>query len=526
MRIIFLMVLGMWGGILLATPSAVLAASNNTIIRTFVGDDTTPPSTPVMQSVIPITPTQINIVWSASTDDVFLIGYRLFRNGVQIATTTLTSFNDSGLSPETLYEYTTDAFDSFDNFSSSSVPLSTTTPALLVVPAATTTPTSTKATSGSMVVRLDSIEVVPSLRSVLLRWQTNADSRYTVRWGRTISYELGSISTNIFKQSHETTLENLEPGTHYWYTIEATTVHGSSRTLISSDFTTLPVFKSSTPPNVRNVTAVVSGPDVTLGWVNPVLPPGSRVRVMRSHLFYPLSPTDGALVYEGVGNVSVDSSALLYRSPQYYTLFVITKDGVVSSGAVIVARTLPLVTAVVPWSTTTTSPEPVIEEVGDVAVLHATDVLIRQGALTQVLSQPLQIISDQVYIIIIPVSAVSTHLKSIIVSVQDPTDQRVTATYLLKLNQTGDAYEAVIEASQVVGRSRLTIEVFDFNQASVRRISAPFVFVQAKSAVLVFPDDIVSFGQTYAWLFLVGSIGFCLAAWLILFRRRTSEDKS
>ena len=181
------MVLGMWGGILLATPSAVLAASNNTIIRTFVGDDTTPPSTPVMQSVIPITPTQINIVWSASTDDVFLIGYRLFRNGVQIATTTLTSFNDSGLSPETLYEYTTDAFDSFDNFSSSSVPLSTTTPALLVVPAATTTPTSTKATSGSMVVRLDSIAVVPSLRSVLLRWQTNADSRYTVRWGRTIS---------------------------------------------------------------------------------------------------------------------------------------------------------------------------------------------------------------------------------------------------------------------------------------------------------------------------------------------------
>jgi hypothetical protein len=62
---------------------------------------------------------------------------------------------------------------------------------------------------------LGSFSVTPSERSAAFVWQTNTNTRYTLTWGRTLSYELGSISTNILKQLHETTIDNLEPGTHY-----------------------------------------------------------------------------------------------------------------------------------------------------------------------------------------------------------------------------------------------------------------------------------------------------------------------
>ena len=83
--------------LLLTTHTTVwaLGASTGFNVRTFVGGDTTPPSTPVLRDVVPATPTQINIVWDAATDDYQLSGYRLFRDGVQIATTTQTSFSDS-----------------------------------------------------------------------------------------------------------------------------------------------------------------------------------------------------------------------------------------------------------------------------------------------------------------------------------------------------------------------------------------------------------------------------------------------
>jgi chitodextrinase len=179
--------------------STVFAVSDTDLfrVRAFVGDDTTPPTTPEFTSVVPVTSQQINVEWSASTDDVLLIAYRLYRDGEQIATTSQTSFNDTGLTPETLYTYTVDAYDSFDNVSSTSVPVATTTLAIPVVP--TSTPTTTRTQTSTLVTRLDSFSVTPEQRSALFRFQTNTNTRYTLSWGRTTSYELGTISTNIFK---------------------------------------------------------------------------------------------------------------------------------------------------------------------------------------------------------------------------------------------------------------------------------------------------------------------------------------
>ena len=57
--------------------------------------DTTPPTTPTGLSATAISGSQVNLSWTASTDNVGVTGYRIYRNGTQIATTAATSYGDS-----------------------------------------------------------------------------------------------------------------------------------------------------------------------------------------------------------------------------------------------------------------------------------------------------------------------------------------------------------------------------------------------------------------------------------------------
>ena len=92
--------------------------------------DTTPPSTPTGFIAAAISSSQISLSWTASTDNVGITGYRVYRGGTQIATvTTGTSYSDTGLSPSTTYSYTVAAYDAAGNLSAQSVPVSATTPA-------------------------------------------------------------------------------------------------------------------------------------------------------------------------------------------------------------------------------------------------------------------------------------------------------------------------------------------------------------------------------------------------------------
>ena len=519
-------------------PSAfVLAIGTNTTfgVRTVVGEDTVPPTTPILENVTPLSQSQINIVWGAATDNYVLAGYRLFRDGQQIATTTQTSFSDTGLTPSTLYSYAVEAFDSSLNISSTSLAVATTTLVAPVVPT-TTVPVTPRKTTSTMMLSLQSFSLVPTADTADIEWQTNMNVRYTISWGRTASYELGSVSTNLYKQAHATTLENLEPGTRYWYSIQIEDTAGNRQLLKAGDFVTIPAYQSVAPTNVRNIVVAVVGDDVTLRWINPVLAPGSKVRVVRSYFFYPLTITDGALVYEGDGTTVVDMAALQEHTLQYYTIFVIDAAGAVSSGAVVTASqrgsvlVTPPPTAGVVSSTrpvassSVTVPDSMLDESGDAKVLHSESVFVRQGLVVQAFSTEITLDAGIPYTVFIPVAAVTTNLKSILVSIKDPTDQRIVTTYLLKLNQAGDAYAADIDPPQVIGIAGMTVEVFDFHYASVRRMTAPITFVTRQSPVRPFPDNLVFLVQKYgsATLSTLGALG--LLWWFIIARRRRRRE--
>ncbi len=86
--------------------------------------DTTPPTTPTSLVATPISSTQINLTWTASTDNIGVTGYKVERctaaacvNFVEIATPSINSYNNTGLTASTLYRYRVRATDAAGNLS-------------------------------------------------------------------------------------------------------------------------------------------------------------------------------------------------------------------------------------------------------------------------------------------------------------------------------------------------------------------------------------------------------------------------
>ena len=88
--------------------------------------DTTPPSIPTNLTANLIFSSHIRMTWTASTDNVGIVAYNIYRNGTQIATTKRTKYLDRKLSNATNYIYTVAAYDAAGNTSEQSAPVTAT----------------------------------------------------------------------------------------------------------------------------------------------------------------------------------------------------------------------------------------------------------------------------------------------------------------------------------------------------------------------------------------------------------------
>src|SRR5574343_401269 len=73
--------------------------------------DTDAPSVPTDLAATAVSTSQIDVVWTPSTDNAAVTGYQVFRDSVFIATSSSAFYSDTGLAPNTLYSYTVTAFD-------------------------------------------------------------------------------------------------------------------------------------------------------------------------------------------------------------------------------------------------------------------------------------------------------------------------------------------------------------------------------------------------------------------------------
>ena len=175
------------------------------------GSDTQPPSTPSGLTATGTDASHAQLGWSASTDNVGVTGYRVYRGGAYVATTTSTSYTDGGLSAGTAYSYDVTAVDAAGNESAPSNTATATTPA---APVTDTTPPS--APTGLTATELD-------VNDVKFSWSPSIDNvgvtGYKVYRGGT--YVATSTTTGY-------TDSGLKPNTSYSYYVTAVDAAGNA----------------------------------------------------------------------------------------------------------------------------------------------------------------------------------------------------------------------------------------------------------------------------------------------------------
>jgi chitin-binding protein len=121
------------------------AASPSIAVTTVAGvvKDTQAPTAPGGLHSMIVTESSVDLMWSASTDNVGVASYSVLRDGAMVGQTSATSYLDSGRAPGVTYRYEVLATDAAGNSSSRSTPLTVATKAL----AATTGSTSTGSAS-------------------------------------------------------------------------------------------------------------------------------------------------------------------------------------------------------------------------------------------------------------------------------------------------------------------------------------------------------------------------------------------
>ena len=89
--------------------------------------DTTPPTVPTGLTVIGTTTSSVSLAWAASSDNVGVAGYKIYRGGVQVGTSAVPAYTDGSLTASTTYSYAVSAFDAAGNNSAQSVAVQATT---------------------------------------------------------------------------------------------------------------------------------------------------------------------------------------------------------------------------------------------------------------------------------------------------------------------------------------------------------------------------------------------------------------
>lgn len=122
-----ILLLALFFGISNFAATVFAATGSQFTVGLTVLSDVTPPSVPLSLAATAISAGQIDLSWSASTDNVAVSGYVVYRNGTPVATTSSITYSDTGLTASTLYTYTINAFDTSNNYSGLSASASATT---------------------------------------------------------------------------------------------------------------------------------------------------------------------------------------------------------------------------------------------------------------------------------------------------------------------------------------------------------------------------------------------------------------
>ena len=285
---------------------------SNASFRTLAGPDVTPPTVPTNVVATAASSSQISVNWTAATDNVAVSGYNVFRNGIQIASPSATSYQDSGLTPSTPYTYTIAARDAAGNVSAQSSPASATTQAT-----PDTVPPTAPAGVGATGV---------SVSGISLTWTASSDNVSVT--GYKIFRDGGQVGTSVTTAYVDT---GLSPSSAHVYTVSAYDAAGnqsspsspaSGTTLADTTGPAVPAQPTvlSKSSSVVNLTWSASSDDVGVTGYG-VIRDGILVATVPTLNYSDTTVSAGATytyavtARDAAGNVSAPSSAVSVTTP-------------------------------------------------------------------------------------------------------------------------------------------------------------------------------------------------------------------
>ncbi|MGC4050554.1 MAG: DUF4082 domain-containing protein [Paludibaculum sp.] len=224
-------------------PTRTSASSNywvDVVLRTAQGTtDTTVPSTPTGLSATPESSAKVNLAWTASTDNVGVAGYKVFRQGTQINTVFGNSYADTSVTAGNTYTYSVNAYDAAGNSSASSVDAGVTVPS--------SNDTTPPVISGVSITALSS-------SSATISWVTNEPADTQVDFGPTSLYGTSSVLVPTLSPAHSVVLTGLAAATTYHFQVKSRDAAGNLAASADAQFTT------AVPPDSLAPTASITAP--------------------------------------------------------------------------------------------------------------------------------------------------------------------------------------------------------------------------------------------------------------------------
>jgi chitodextrinase len=268
--------------------------------------DNVAPSSPGNLQVSLITGTSFTLSWTAASDNVGVIGYDIFKNGVLVGSSTDTIIKVTALSSATQYTMLVKSKDAAGNYSITNTPLTVTTLDIT----APSTPTNLQASA-------------PGAMGVSISWTASTDNVGVIKY---YVYKDGILSDSTSTSNY--LINSLQAGSSAQFTIKAVDMAGnlsiaSSPVLVAIKYQAIQIGMVGVVANNKNMVV----------WNKPITSGIASFYIYRETNVMDVYEKIGALPYDSL-SVFIDSNSNPDLQSNKYKISIFDKQGLESDKSI------------------------------------------------------------------------------------------------------------------------------------------------------------------------------------------------